>query len=464
MSSLDDYLPAVGKSNKPAAPKASVKPTACAVNTYLDNASTTLMCKEAKEEFIKWAACYNPSSDSVLSKPVKELLENASQTILDHCNTVSTDYTVLFTSGATESNSMCLQSAVFAFKKQLLDMKLMSKPHIITSMIEHHSIIETCRFLETYHDVEVTYLQPNIYGSIPADAVEKAITPTTCIISIMYANNELGAISNIVEILKIARKNKIPFHSDCVQIFGKYKIDLSICPIDAISARFHKFQGPKGVGLLILNNKFISGYKLPALIAGSQQGGLRGGTENVAGIAAGIAALKVTFKNRSEKNAKLYMLRDTLCKELSDTYKIGNYIDYVYEYVGEPQHKPTIDTKKKPKEPLEIVFMGNPITMPKLSLNNILCISVAKNKGTPFCNVKLKKFLDDAGVTVSIGSACLTKSDKASHVMQGIAAPDVIRRGVIRISMGDTSTKHDIAKFMSVFKKGVEEQCKTVTS
>jgi cysteine desulfurase len=417
----------------------------CPKPIYFDNNATTLICIPAKKVHNEWLSCYNASSDSKIAKPAKKLLEKATDTILAHCNVSSATHTIVFTSGATESNCFIIKACVKAYKRKLIERSSALRPHIITSAMEHHSIIECINDLVECGEIDVSYVQPTIYGNILPEDVEKEIKPNTCLISIMFANNEVPVINNVEEIGSIAHKNRIPMHSDCVQIFGKYKIDVNKNNIDALSATAHKFYGPKGVGLLILNNKLIEGYGLTAEISGSQQHGLRGGTENIAGIASMVVALKAAFVNRKIKNQRLFKLRDVMLEKLSKHFKIGIFADYID------------DTKEHPD--LEIVSLGPPEDQKGFILPNTLLISVAKNKGKPFCNIELKRMLDAKNCVVSIGSACLTKSDKASHTLTAIGAPPVIKRGVIRISFSDSNTIEEVGKFIVILKQCIEKQC-----
>lgn len=416
----------------------------CPNPIYFDNNATTLICEPAKKVHTDWLSCYNASSDSKISKPARLLLENAKDTVLAQCNVSSATHTALFTSGATESNCFIIRSCVKAYKKKILENNSELIPHVIISETEHHSIIECVKDLSDTGDIEVSYIKPTIFGNILPEDVEKEIKSNTCLITIMFANNEIPIINNIEEIGKVAHKHRIPLHSDCVQIFGKYKIDINKNNIDALSASAHKFYGPKGIGLLIINNKLIEGYNLTAEISGSQQKGLRGGTENIAGIASMIAALKWAFINRKKKNQRLFELRDYLIECLNKKFKIGDYLNYI---------------KEQDSEPLEIVLLGPPNDKKGFILPNTILLSVCKNKGRPFCNVELKKFLDSKNCIVSIGSSCLTQSDKASHVLSAINAPPVIKRGVIRISFNDYNTFLEIDKFVNILEISIIKQC-----
>jgi cysteine desulfurase len=403
---------------------------------YLDNNGTTIICPEAANAYTKWLKCYNASSSSVVAKSAIHMMDIAKKYILKHCGVDSKKYTAIFTSGATESNCFIIRSTVEAYNKLR---KI--KPHLIISSIEHHSILECAKSVEEAGYAEVSKVEPNMYGNILAEDVEKLIKPNTCLISIMYANNEIGAINNIPKIGELAHKYKLPLHTDAVQLFGKYPINLEKSNIDALSASFHKLYGPKGIGLLIINNNLIDGYQLQGQICGSQQGGLRGGTENLPAIASSVECMKANFKNRKIKNAKLLKMRNYIIDEInkSEFIKIGDYSSYL----GDPVlGKHTIN---------EIVILGPPVDKPNYYLPNTLLMSVVKHKGKDFCNVNFKKELDLKGVVISIASACLTGSDKASHVLSAIGAPPIIKRGTLRVSMGDFNTMDEIKIFVKKF-------------
>jgi cysteine desulfurase len=379
---------------------------------------------------------------------VKQLIEKSKDYIEKHCNLNPKKYTVLFTSGATESNCFVLRSAADSYKRIK---KIM--PHFIISATEHSSILDCCLDMENCGQIELSLVQPNVYGCILPNMVEKAIKSNTALISIMYAQNEIGCINNVFEISKISHKHKIPFHSDSVQIFGKCQMDIKNLGLDAVSVSFHKFYGPKGVGLLILNNDFIEGYQLHAQIAGHQQGGLRGGTENPAGIAASIAAMKWNFIQRKQKNKALLHMRNMILDELGKHFKWGNYLNYVISKNDKKSQKNEENTKEKKKilDNVELILLGPPRENKEFYLPNTILLSIAKNKGKNFCNIKFKKALDKQNVVLSIGSACLTDSDKASHVLDAIGAPPIIKRGTLRISLGDYNKPEEIKRFCKIF-------------
>jgi cysteine desulfurase len=280
--------------------------------------------------------------------------------------------------------------------------------------------------------IDITYIIPNQYGIIDPLLIEQAIKPNTALITIMFANNEIGSINPIKTIGEIAHRHNIPFHTDAVQIFGKIRVDMPKFNIDALSASFHKFYGPMGVGLLIIKKSFINGYGLVAQINGTQQNGYRGGTENVPGIAGSLAAMKYTFTKRDEKNNHLLTLRNLFISLLSKHYTVVNYADL-------PKHG----------DKNCICIFGPTVDKQNSYLPNTILMSIIDYKH-PFCNVKFKKYLENKKIIVSIGSACNTKSDKASHVLNSLNAKDYVKRGVIRVSFGDYNTQKDVKKIIKV--------------
>lgn len=432
---------------------------------YLDNNATTAMCKSAITEMESWLGQpANPSSSSSFGTNARKMIENCRRFISNHCH--APNYTVVFTSGASESNCFIIRATVEAYKRQKN-----IKPHILTGLNEHKSIIKCCESLKAAGLAEVTYLTPGASGCIPIDLVTAGIRDNTCIVSIMAANNELGCINNLKSIGEIAHSRAVPFHSDFVQLFGKYRINLPEYNIDAISASFHKLYGPKGSGILVINNDLITGYDLTGQISGTQEFGLRGGTENVAAIAGSIAALKHTFTNRSTKNAKLFAQREYILTKLHSKFPVRTYREYIVAQRAQaPVRK--LETKKEhaPEPSVYLVILGpdgGPIgkelksngatQLPKV-LPNTIMVAIVKTGSVPFCNVKLKAALEKKHVVISIGSACNTASKDASHVLDSIKASDEIKSGTIRISLCDTTTKKDLDQFINEFATAIKSQ------
>jgi len=261
----------------------------------------------------------------------------------------------------------------------------------------------------------------------------------------MFSNNEIGCINDIKQLGQIAHLNNIPFHTDAVQLFGKYQINLPKNNIDAISVSFHKFYSPKGIGMIIINNEFKNGYELESIINGTQQNGLRGGTENVSSIAGAIVGMKHNFNNRNIKNKQLLKYRNYIIDTLDLYIDLIYYDDYLY------------NINKYSNIDFYIVLFGPHKNNIINYVENTILLSIVSNKKV-FCNTILKKDLEKNGIIVSIGSACSTHSDKSSHVLSELNAPNVIKRGTIRISFGDTNTIMQIKKIIPILIKCINIQ------
>lgn len=403
---------------------------------YLDYNATSPLCKEVAKEMNKWfGVCSNPSSMSKSGQLAKKMIQETKKYILRLCKGQG-EYLVVFTSGASESNCMVIKSTIESYRRIVGSRH---KPHIITTAVEHKSILKCCSMLTDNNIAEFTYIKPNINGRInPAD-IKKAIKKNTCLISVMYVNNETGVISPISEIGKIAKKNGIPFHTDAVQAMGKCSININKNNIAALSASCHKFCGPPGLGLLIISKRFIKAYDLKGQIAGTQQYGLRGGTENVPAIAGVIPALKKKYNNRVKKNKKLLHLKLHLFAKLKQMGAILLTLN---------QYKSISKIKIPKKIKYWIIILGAcEKTMTKGIMPNTILLSIVKPK---ICNVKFRKYLMKNKIVVSIGSACNTESKKASHVLYAMdpKMSNEVKSGVIRVSMGDKTTVKDINMFV----------------
>lgn len=391
---------------------------------YLDANATTFMPEIVIKSMIKWTNKGNASAYYESAKECRDLMYTFRQLLMNEHG--FTNHTIIFTSGASESNSQILTSTVRSFM-----VKTGHLPHLIVSAVEHKSILSCCEDLKNdglcqYTKVPVNTTGPD-YGTVDPDVLEAAIKPNTCLISIMTANNENGIINNIPALTAVAHRHKIPFHTDCVQSFGKIGVYNGV---DACSISFHKLHGPPGLGCLIIRNNLIEGYGLKAMIAGSQNYGLRGGTENIPAIGASYAAYKYTYLKRSEKNQYLIMMKDYL-KNLLCKYIECHYID---EYENE----------KHTKNKLFWIANRNDDRM----LCNTLLIAVYKDN---FCNIKMKDELNKYGIIISIGSACNTSSNKLSDVVQSLNIPRELRSGILRISLPDDVTKQNIVHFVTHF-------------
>lgn len=405
---------------------------------YLDNNGTTTQNKKSIDITCKWMKeCGNPATDNPIGIKSKELIIKSKKYILNHCGVNNDLYNVIFTSGGTESNCFIIRSILQSYEN-----KHSNKPHIIISAIEHTSIIECCELLKKCNKIELDLIKPNNIGIIEPDNVKNKIKRNTCLISIMYSNNEIGSINDIKKIGSIAKLYKIPFHTDAVQYFGKSKINLKENNIDAISVSFHKLYSPKGIGLLILSNDLIKNYKLEGIINGTQQNGLRGGTENVPLIAGAIAGMVENFKNREEKNKKLLEMRSLILDKIDKIIPLTYFSDYINLNI---------------KNDIMIVIFGPKENNMYCYVPNTILLSVVSHNNN-FCNAILKKDLQKFKVIVSIGSACSTDNKLSSHVLTSLNANKVIKQGTIRISLGDTNSIFEIKRFILILFKCINNQ------
>ncbi len=359
---------------------------------YFDHAATTAVDEEVLREMIPYFSYSygNPSSAYTIGRQNKMAIHLARQKVAKAINAKTKE--IYFTGCGSESDNLALKGIAYANEKD--------KKHIITTKIEHHAILNTCKTLEQ-EGVEVTYLNVDKEGKINLQELENSIKQSTILISIMTANNEIGTIQPIREIGKIARKHKILFHTDAVQAIGNIKIDVKETNIDLLSMSAHKFYGPKGVGALYVregvNFKEIQD-------GGHQENGKRAGTENVAGIVGMGKAIELAYENIEEYNKKLIELREYCIEKLQS--KIG---------------KIKINGARKDRLPgnINISFLGEDSS-----------------------DLLLK--LDEKGICTSAGSACNTGASSPSHVLMAIGLNNEEAEGALRITLGKENTKEDI--------------------
>lgn len=359
---------------------------------YMDNSATTPVKEEVVEAMLPYFTKYygNPSSIYSLGSKSKVAIEEAREKIARHINAKPRE--LFFTAGGTEADNWALKGIAYANKKK--------GNHIITSKIEHHGILHTCEYLET-QGFEVTYLDVDEYGLINLNELEAAIKDETILISIMFANNEIGTIEPIKEIGKIAKDKNIYFHTDAVQAIGHVDIDVEELNIDALSMSAHKFYGPKGIGALYLR----TGVKIDPLISGgAQERRRRAGTENVPAVVGMAKALDLAYENLDEKNERLIKLRDRLIS------KIQENIDYT-------------------------VLNGHPTKR----LPNNVNISFNFIEGE-----SLLLSLDMSNIAASSGSACTSGSLDPSHVLLAIGLTHEVAHGSLRLSLGDFNTEDEV--------------------
>ncbi|MEM2089665.1 MAG: cysteine desulfurase NifS [Candidatus Pacearchaeota archaeon] len=367
---------------------------------YLDYAATTPVASEVLEAMKPYFSekYGNASSLHAFGQEARKALEDARKKIANFINARPAE--IIFTSGGTESNNLAIKGIAFANKEK--------GKHIITSKIEHHAVLEPCKWLEK-QGFKVTYLPVNNEGIVNPEDVEKAITKETILVSIMHANNEIGTIQPIEEIGKICRKHKVYFHTDAVQSFGKLEIDVKKMNIDLLSASAHKIYGPKGVGLLYVNRD----VKIePIQHGGGHETGLRSGTENVAGIVGFAKAVELVQKLGKKEQEREKKLRDKI-------------IDKLLEIKG---------TK----------------------LNGSRTKRLFNNINVSFKGIEGEALLirlDQEGFAVSTGSACSSKSLEPSHVLTALGLKPEEAHGSLRITIGRYTTEQDVDMLLKVLPK-----------
>lgn len=425
---------------------------------YLDNNATTLMPVSVRKAFLDWCNRGNPSSSYASAKDARKMMGDFRQYIgtlckLDTCCREDRDssvsnvksradpakYKVVFTSGASEANCMALQGVVDAYTDITGNI-----PHIIMSAIEHKSLIDMAKSFASRSRATVTYVQPTRSGHIRPEDIAAAITNTTAIICVMHANNETGAINDIRKIGAIAHKANIVYHCDTVQTFGKFPIEPLKDSVDSFCVSFHKFQGPPGIGALIIKQQLLLGYKISPMIFGTQNEGLRGGTENLPGIGAAFAATKLTMTDRKSKNVALGKIKKYIMDEIGKRMPTRTYTQYIEAPRG-----------KQPE--IEVIFLSGATDY---YLPNTILLSVVKRTKPLVCNGEMKSALEAVGVVVSVGSACNTANAGASHVLYAMGCDELIRKGTLRISLGDDSTITDAKKFIQEFLTVIKTQMK----
>lgn len=371
---------------------------------YLDNAATTKTAPEVVEAMLPYFTEFYGNASSVygFAGNSKEAMNHAREIIADSLGAKENE--IYFTAGGSEADNWALKAAAEAYKTK--------GNHIITSKIEHHAILHTCQWLEK-NGFEVTYLDVDENGVVKLDELKKAIRPETILISIMFANNEIGTIEPIKEIGAIAKEHGILFHTDAVQAFGQVPINVDELNIDMLSSSGHKLNGPKGIGFLYIRK----GVKIRSFVhGGAQERKRRAGTENIPGIVGYGVAVDRAMKTMKERTDKEIELRDYL-------------IDRVLKEV------------------------------PYTRLNGHRTDRLPNNANFSFQFIEgesLLIMLDMKGICGSSGSACTSGSLDPSHVLLAIGLPHEIAHGSLRLTLSDETTKEDIDYVVEVIKEIVD--------
>jgi cysteine desulfurase len=372
---------------------------------YLDNAATTKTAPEVVEAMLPYFTenYGNASSIYKLGSASKQAVMDARETIARTLGAEPGE--IYFTAGGSESDNWALKATFEAYSNK--------GKHIITSKIEHHAILHTCEYLEKQRGAEITYLDVDENGVVDLEQLKAAIRPDTILISVMYANNEIGTIQPIREIGEIAAEHGILFHTDAVQAYAQVPIDVNELHIDMLSASGHKLNGPKGIGFLYINKKI----KIRSFVHGGQQErGRRAGTENVPGIVGLAAAAKRAFRIMDEKSKKEIELRD---------YMIGRVL----------------------KEIPHVRLNGHPT---KRLPNNI-------NFSFEFIEGEsMLIMLDMKDICASSGSACTSGSLDPSHVLLAIGLPHEKAHGSLRLTLSEENTKEEMDFVADELKKIVD--------
>ncbi len=371
---------------------------------YFDHAATTSVDDEVLKAMLPYFSenYGNPSSIYVIGKENKEVISLARMKIATILNCKVNE--IYFTSCGTESDNMILKGIAFANQRY--------GNHIITTKIEHPAILNTCEFLEKF-GFRVTYLTPNSKGIISTIDLERAITRNTILISVMYANNEIGTIQPINEIGAIAKKYGIYFHTDAVQAVGNEVIDVKKSNIGALSMSGHKFYGPKGTGIAYINEK-INFLRMQD--GGHQERDKRGGTENVPGIVGISKALEIANNNIKNYNSHLKELR--------------NY------YISEVQKR-----------------------IPSIKINGDMNSRLSGNANISFSGVdgsKLVEMLSEKGICTSSGSACSAGFVNSSHVLLAMGMPNFLAKSALRVTFGKENTIEDTQFLLDNLEESVK--------
>jgi len=366
---------------------------------YLDHAATTAVDPRVVDAMLPYFTEKYGNASSIYSKgrEAHQSMETARQTVADLMHADAKE--IIFTSCGSESDNLAIRGVSFASRDK--------GNHIITTPIEHHAVSHTCEQLHREFGFEITYLPVDKYGVVDPDDVGRAITDRTVLITIMYANNEVGTIEPIAEIGKIARAKGVPFHTDAVQAGGTLDLDVQTLNVDLLSLSAHKFYGPKGVGVLFQRR---GTPLLPMQTGGDHERGRRAGTENVPYMVGLATALQLAYEHRDANNSRTAALRDQLVKGVLEA-------------------------------------------IPDCHLNGHPANRLPNNANFAFSGIEGESIvlnLDLMGIAASSGSACSSASMEPSHVLVALGLPAELCHGSLRLSLGNENTEEDVNYVLSV--------------
>ncbi len=379
---------------------------------YLDNAATTPLDKDVLVEMIRVSEQFygNPSSLHTFGQEARKVVEENRSTLakIIHANKDE----IIFTASGSESDNLAIKGVALKNRKR--------GKHLITTPIEHSAVRISMDYLQKRRGFEVTYLPVDKYGIVKPQDLEEAIRPDTTLVSVMYANNEIGTIEPIAQLGKICKDHDVIFHTDAVQAFCKVPIDVQLDNIDLLSAAAHKINGPKGVGFLYVRNRGMKPkrgkYIEPIIHGGGHEYGLRAGTENAPGIAGFAKAATLLYQNLESEIKRQTALRN----------KIINWIS----------------------EHIEDSFLNGHPTQ-RLSNNINVCIKYVEGES-------MLLGLDERGIAISTGSACSSTSLEPSHVLIAIGVPPELAHGSLRVTLGKFTTEEEVEYFLENLKPVVD--------
>jgi len=372
---------------------------------YFDHAATTAVAPPILEAMLPYfSVSYgNPSSSYELARDARKAIDMARDGVAEVLGARSTE--VVFTGAGSESDNLAVKGVAFAGEAR--------GRHIVTTAVEHHAVLHTCEFLQKYFDFEITFVPVDRYGLVDPDAIGRALRSDTVLVSVMLANNEVGTIEPVAEIAAIAHARGVPVHTDAVQGAASLDLDVNKLGVDLLALSAHKFNGPKGVGVLYVRRGTPI---LPLQQGGGQERGMRSGTENIAGIVGAATALRLAQDNRSEYIAHCRPLRDSIIERVLSGIE-------------------------------DAILTGHPAQ--RLVNNASFAFRGADGEA-------MLMALDAEGIAASAGSACTSGTLEVSHVLRAMGLDDDAGGGSLRLTVGTDNNAEDVDRLLAVLPGIVE--------
>lgn len=372
---------------------------------YFDHAATTAVAPPVLEAMLPYfSVSYgNPSSSYELARDARKALDMARDGVAEILGARSTE--VVFTGAGSESDNLAIKGVAFAGQAR--------GRHIVATAVEHHAVLHTCEFLQKYFDYEITFVPVDRYGLVDPDAIGRALRSDTVLVSVMLANNEVGTIEPVAEIAAIAHARGVPVHTDAVQGAASLDLDVNKLGVDLLALSAHKFNGPKGVGVLYVRRGTPI---LPQQQGGGQERGMRSGTENIAGIVGAATALRLAQDSRSEYIAHCRPLRDSIIERVLSGIE-------------------------------DAILTGHPAQ--RLANNASFAFRGADGEA-------MLMALDAEGIAASAGSACTSGTLEVSHVLRALGLDDDAGGGSLRLTVGTDNSTEDVDRLLAVLPGIVE--------